>query len=128
MFILDTLEGFTHPGVEQLKDSVRTYVCAIMGTQVQARTDILGDAHKQEEGINLLWLLTSHQQSNATKMSCRLQGTFDLGPYMPSNNMELHTGIVHGYNKTVVATQKKVFYSHQSGLVHYASCLDQTVC
>ena len=54
-FILDKSEGFTHPGVERLNDSIRTYVWAIVGAQAQTRTGILAlrgnttsfDAQKQ---------------------------------------------------------------------------------
>ena len=51
-FILDRSKGFTHPGVERLNDSIRTYVWTILGAQTQTRTGILGagtafDAQKQ---------------------------------------------------------------------------------
>ena len=51
-FVLDKSDGFTHAGVERLNDSIRTYVWAILGAQVQTRTRILGtgtafDAQKQ---------------------------------------------------------------------------------
>lgn len=52
-FILDKSQGFTHPGVERLNDSIRTYVWAILGSQAQTRTGILGtgtafDAQKEQ--------------------------------------------------------------------------------
>ncbi|MEW8560691.1 MAG: hypothetical protein AB2541_01260 [Candidatus Thiodiazotropha sp.] len=40
-FILDKSEGFTQAGVERLNDSIRTYVWAILGSQAQARSNIL---------------------------------------------------------------------------------------
>ena len=51
-FILNKSDGFTHPGVERLNNSIRTYVWAILGAQSQTRTGIIGsgtafDAQKQ---------------------------------------------------------------------------------
>ena len=51
-FILDDSNGFTRAGVERINDSIRTYCCAILGSQSQTRTGILGtgtafDAQKQ---------------------------------------------------------------------------------
>jgi len=31
IFILDKSQGFTHPGVERLNDSIRIYIWAILG-------------------------------------------------------------------------------------------------
>ena len=55
-------KGFTRAGVERINDSIRTYCWAILGSQSQTRTDILGsgiafDAQKQflanvEDAIN----------------------------------------------------------------------------
>ena len=41
-FILDKSQGFTHPGVERINDSIRTYVWAILGSQSQTCTGLLG--------------------------------------------------------------------------------------
>ena len=51
-FILDSSEGFTHAGVERINDSIRTYCWAILGSQAQKKSNILGlgtafDAQKQ---------------------------------------------------------------------------------
>ena len=40
-FFLDKSEGFSQAGVERLNDSIRTYVWAILGAQVQTRSNIL---------------------------------------------------------------------------------------
>ena len=58
----DNAKGFTRAGVERINDSIRTYCLAILGSQSQTRTDILGsgtafDAQKQflanvEDAIN----------------------------------------------------------------------------
>ena len=34
-FILDKSNGFTRPGVERINESIRTYCCAILGSQSQ---------------------------------------------------------------------------------------------
>ena len=41
-FILDKSNGFTRPGVERINDSIRTYCWAILGSQSQIKSDILG--------------------------------------------------------------------------------------
>ena len=51
-FIPDESHGFTHAGVERINDSIRTYVWAVLGSQAQTRSNILGtgttfDAQKQ---------------------------------------------------------------------------------
>lgn len=50
--MLDKSQGFTRAGVERLNDSIRSYTWALLGTQVQTRTSVLGggpalDAQKQ---------------------------------------------------------------------------------
>ena len=40
-FIVDESQGFTDIGTEQINDSIRTYVYAILGAQAQAKTGIL---------------------------------------------------------------------------------------
>ena len=61
-FILDDSKGFTRAGVERINNSIQTYCWAILGSQSQTRTVILGtgtafDAQKQfltliEDAIN----------------------------------------------------------------------------
>ena len=51
-FILDKSDGFTRPSVERINGSIRTYCWAILGSQSQIKSDILGvgsafDAQKQ---------------------------------------------------------------------------------
>ena len=51
-FFLDKSNGFTRPGVERINESIRTYCWAILGSQSQIKSDILGvgsafDAQKQ---------------------------------------------------------------------------------
>jgi len=40
--MLDQTQGFTHAGIERLNDSIRTYVWAMLGSQSEQRTPILG--------------------------------------------------------------------------------------
>ena len=40
--IPDKSHGFTHAGVERINDSIRTYVWAVLGSQTQTRSNILG--------------------------------------------------------------------------------------
>ena len=40
--MLDQTQGFTHAGIERMNDSIRTYVWAILGSQSEQRTPILG--------------------------------------------------------------------------------------
>ena len=51
-FIIDNAVGFTRAGVERINDSIRTFCWAILSSQSQTRTNILGtgtslDAQKQ---------------------------------------------------------------------------------
>ena len=41
-FIIDDAEGFTKTGVERINESIRTYCWALLSSQSQTRTDILG--------------------------------------------------------------------------------------
>ena len=41
-FILDKSNDFTRPGVERINESIRTYCWAILGSQSQIKSDILG--------------------------------------------------------------------------------------
>ena len=69
-FILDEANGFTKAGIERINDSVRTYCWAILGSQSQTITNIIGigsafDAQKQflaniEDAINSPVDLSSH--------------------------------------------------------------------
>ena len=61
-FVIDNAKGFSRAGVERINDIICTYCWAILGSQTQTRTDILGsgtafDAQKQflanvEDAIN----------------------------------------------------------------------------
>ncbi len=61
-FVVDSWKEFTPAGISRINDSIRTYVWAILGSQAQTRSSILGsgkafDAQKQflanvEDAIN----------------------------------------------------------------------------
>ena len=117
-FILDTSEGFTRAGVQRINESIRTYCWAILGSQSQTRTDILGtgtafDAQKQflanvEDAINSPVDLPSQikRYQNTLKYArSKVDYVFGIGLYMAPSDMELRIGEIQNYNnKIIVAT------------------------
>ena len=117
-FVLDTSKGFTRAGVERINESIRTYCWAILGSQSQTRTDILGtgtafDAQKQflanvEDAINspvdIPSQITRYQNTLKYARS-KVDYVYGIGLYMSPSNMELRIGTIKDYNnKIVVAT------------------------
>ena len=111
MFIPDKSEGFTQAGVERLNDSIRTYVWAVLGAQVQTRSNILKagtgfDAQKQflanvEDAIASPADIPSsiaRYQKTLQYASTPLDFVFGLGLYLALSDMTLHPGNVQGYN------------------------------
>ena len=117
-FILDKSEGFTHPGVERLNDSIRTYVWAILGAQAQTRTGILTlggnttsfDAQKQflaniEDAISSpvdLPSAISRYQDVLQYAGSEVNFAFGVGLYMAPADMLLRVGSTAGYNNEIV--------------------------
>ena len=117
-FILDKSEGFTHPGVERLNDSIRTYVWAILGAQAQTRTGILTlrgnttsfDAQKQflaniEDAISSpvdLPSAISRYQDVLQYAGSEVNFAFGIGLYMAPADMLLRVGSTAGYNNEIV--------------------------
>ena len=114
-FILNKSQGFTWAGVERLNDSIRTYVWALLGAQVQMRTGILGtstafDAQKQfvanvEDAMSSpadLPSATQHYQDVLTYARTEVNYAFGVGLYMSPSDMLLHVGQVAGYNNQIV--------------------------
>ena len=114
-FILDNSNGFTRAGVERINDSIRKYCWAILGSQSQTRTDILGtgtafDAQKQflaniEDAINSPVDLTSQiaRYQNTLKYArTKVDFVYGAGLYMSRSNMELQIGTIQDYNKKIV--------------------------
>ena len=114
-FILDKSDGFTRPGVERINDSVRTYCWAILGSQSQITSDILGvgsafDAQKQflantedaiQSPVDLPSQITRYQ--NALKYArTKVDYVFGFGLYMAPNNMELRIGTIQCYNNKII--------------------------
>ena len=101
-FMLDNSNGFTRSGVERINDSIRTYCWAILGSQSQIKSDILGtssafDAQKQflanvEDGyqrsIDLPSQITRYQNTLKYARS-KVDYVFGFGLYMAPSNMEL---------------------------------------
>ena len=114
-FILDDSNGFTRAGVERINDSIRTYCWAILGSQSQTRTDILGtgtafDAQKQflaniEDAINSPVDLPSQiarYQSTLKYARSKVDFIYGIGLYMSPSNMELRIGTIQDYNNKIV--------------------------
>ena len=114
-FVLDISQGFTAPGVERLNDSIRTYVWAILGAQVQTRSGILGegtsfDAQKQfmanvEDAIASPVDIPSaieRYQSVLQNASSKVDYSFGTGLYMAPSDMRLHIGTIAGYNNKIL--------------------------
>ena len=114
-FILDKSNGFTRPGVERINESIRTYCWAILGSQSQIKSDILGvgsafDAQKQflantedaiQSPVDLPSQITRYQ--NALKYArTKVDYVFGFGLYMAPSNMELRIGTIHGYNNKII--------------------------
>ena len=120
-FVLDTSKGFTRAGVERINESIRTYCWAILGSQSQTRTDILGtgtafDAQKQflaniEDAINSpvdLPSQISRYQNTLKYARSKVDYVYGIGLYMSPSNMELRIGTIQDYNnKIVVATDNQ---------------------
>ena len=115
-FVLDTGydSGFFRAGVSRINDSIRTYVWAILGSQSQARSSILGsgkafDAQKQfianvEDAINSeVDLPSSIDRYQRTLQYARSKVDFVIGHglYMLPSNMEIEVGVVNGYNNLI---------------------------
>ena len=114
-FMLDNSNGFTRPGVERINDSIRTYCWAILGSQSQIKSDILGigsafDAQKQflanvEDGIqrsiDLPSQITRYQNTLKYARS-KVDYVFGFGLYMAPSNMELRIGTIEGYNNKII--------------------------
>ena len=113
--ILDNSDGFTRAGVERINDSIRTYCWAILGSQSQTRTNILGtgtafDAQKQylaniEDAINSPVDLPSQiaRYQNTLKYArSKVDFVYGIGLYMSPSNMELQIGTIEDYNNEVV--------------------------
>ena len=114
-FILDKSNGFTRPGVERINESIRTYCWAILGSQSQIKSDILGvgsafDAQKQslantvdaiQSPVDLPSQITRYQ--NALKYArTKVDYVFGFGLCMAPSNMELRIGTIQGYNNKII--------------------------
>ena len=53
----DNAKGFTRAGVERINDSIRKYCWAILGSQSQTRTDILGSGTAFDQKNSFLQML-----------------------------------------------------------------------
>ena len=129
MFILDKSEGFTQGGVERLNNSIRTYVWAILGAQVQTRSNILKggtgfDAQKQflaniEDAIASpvdIPSSISRYQKTLQYASTPLDFFFGIGLYLAPSDMALNPGNVQGYNNEIVIAGSEAAVGHNTGI------------
>ena len=113
--IVDNANGFTAAGVERINDSIRTYCWAILGSQSQTRTSIIGtgtafDAQKQflaniEDAIQSPVDLPSQiaRFQNTLKYArSKVDFVFGIGLYMAPGDMDLRIGNIQDYNNEIV--------------------------
>ena len=118
--MIDNAKGFTRAGVERINDSILTYCWAILGSQSQTRTGILGpgiafDAQKQflanvEDAINSPVDLPSQiarYQNTLRYARSKVDFVFEIGLYMSPSNMQLRIGTIQDYNNEIVVPPKQ---------------------
>ena len=114
-FIVDKSNGLTRPSVERANESICTYCWAILGSQSQVKSDILGvgsafDVQKQflantedaiQSPVDLPSQITRYQ--NALKYArTKVDNVFGCGLYMAPSDMELRIGTIEGYNNKII--------------------------
>ena len=114
-FIFDKSNGFTRPGVERINKSIPTYCWAILGSQSQIKSDILGvgsafDAQKQflantedaiQSPVDLPSQITRYQ--NALKYArTKVDYVFGFRLNMAPSDMELRIGTIQNYNNKII--------------------------
>ena len=129
-FIVDETDGFTKAGVIRINDSIRTYVWAILGSQGQTRTSILGegtafDAQKQflanvedaiSRPVDLPEAVKRYQEVLRFARS-KVDFVFGVDLYMAPSDMDLHIGSIVNYNNEIViatANDKLGFNVHMN--------------
>jgi len=135
-FILDTSEGFTSAGVERLNDSLRTYVWCLLGSQAQARSEILNpstgfDAQKQylanlEDSINSVVDLPANikrYQDSLRYAKSKVDYAVGTGLYMLPSNMRLQLGLIKDYNNKIVIAGESIQMGINKDLNDYPSII-----
>ena len=120
-FILDTSKGFTHPGIERVNESIRTYVYCLLSAQAQTRTPITDgsrgfDAQKQwltllEDSIGSPVDLPSsiaRYENVLQKALSVVDYAYGVGLYMSPSNMTLRMGKAVGYNNLILIATASV--------------------
>ena len=142
-FILDSSNGFTQEGVVHLNDSIRTYVWAILGTQAQARSNILKpgtglDAQRQfleivkaaiDSPVNIPASIERYQNT-LQYASTPLDFVFGIGLYLSPSDMVLHPGNIQGYNNKIVIARTDATVGHNpgiNGLAPFSTADDKTL-
>jgi len=128
-FMLDQTQRFTHAGVERLNDSIRTTVWAMLGSQDQERTPILGSGTAFTAQKSFLASISAAieqaEETSVTKYQSVLQyarGNLDfvVGEqlYMCPSDMTLTLLSAHisGYNNEILVATKDMAPGQNSGL------------
>ena len=120
-FILNNSQGLTKPGIQSLNDSIRNYVILILGSQVESRSQIVGNSGKKFDAQKLFLTLfeSSINQSKSIMISedisrfqdyvtkARIHLNYVIGPdlYLISDNLVMNLNS-HGYNNQLIVGKK----------------------
>jgi len=128
-FIIAKSKGFTTPGVTRLNDSIRAYMWAIVSSQLQTRSRIVGtrnalEAQKQflsnvENAISAddsVHRDISRYQRFLETLGCVIDFSFGEGLYMAPSDMLLSVGVIVGYNNKIVTATDAQKLGLNSGL------------
>jgi hypothetical protein len=125
-FVLLKGNGFTQPGIQRINESIRAYVCCVLGAQAQTRCAIVKDSstsfdtQKQflvilEDTIDpviQMMLPISIKRNEDIIATTRSRLNYVIAPdlYMMPADIVLKMGTVRGYkNNITVATRAMVF-------------------
>ena len=123
-FMLEKSDGFTRAGIENINDSIRTYIYCLLGAQVQARTSIIvqsgtiPDAQKQfiknfEDAINANLSIPNslERYQNAINNShSKLDFAIGSGLYMIPSDLVMKIGNLNNCNNNIlIATDNMDF-------------------
>ena len=114
-FILDLSNGFPRAGIERLNDSIRTYCWAILNSQTQTMTSIIGTGtafDAQKEFLTLVeveidsFIDLPHQisryQSILKNARSKVDFVYGESLYMSPSDMEIRIGKIQNYNNEIV--------------------------
>ena len=117
-WIITQSKGFTRKGIEQISRSVRAYIYLVLTSQVQARSNIVGnsapavDAQKVFEitfkalinGDYSIGIDTEKYQRVLEHALFKVEFFVGIGIYMLPSNLNLSIGKTKGYNNKIFVT------------------------